>query len=178
MALFSFEIPEDEDILLVLYEHWVRFLPKIVLVMILFLPVVFGLLYGYIYTVPWGLYAMAVWILLVITLLIVLWLRWRSRAIVFTEKRLFDIDRVGIFRREAISFPYECMCHVVAHREGPMSWIFRYGTLYIDISIDDEELCSRDTDCIEEGVVVLKHLPSVRRVEKILTELCEEVRKG
>lgn len=179
MSAFSLELAEDEELLAVLYEHWVRFVPVLLFVVLLFIPLAWVVISGMVFRVSWGVWAAGCWVLFSIALLIVLWFRWHARAIVLTSRALIDVERDGFFHKSAFPVPYARMTDVIWKKQGLLGWVFGYGELIVTLCGPEEEnnegQCDRGSsckECAEGGVVVLQYVPSVKTVYGAIRDFC------
>lgn len=125
--VFAKHLQEEEQLLFVVHNHWIIFLPVFFKVSFfgIFLPVMLWILFPKIFLVAMG------WVIFGGLRLFYDALDWYLDAILVTNLGVIDLDWRGIFSKSSNRIEYEAMIGVEQDKHGFWSHIFDFGVLVI-----------------------------------------------
>ena len=143
------EIGHEEKILRIVRRHWFALLgeaafiitllvmPLILMVVVSFLPV------GKVLILTGApLYAEAflvfTWMFIVWMLGWLLWTDYYLDMLIITDKRIFDIEQLGLFSRQSGSFRMDRIQNVSVEQKGIISTLLNFGTIKIETAGETE----------------------------------------
>ncbi len=162
------EIDENETILLVVRRHWIVLLMNgIVLLGTYLIPVVALSLFhfvpieelitfdGNVFYI--GLFFFFAWTLIMWMVAWNMWTNYYLDTIIITNKRLFNIEQYGLFRRESNSFRADRIQNVSVRVNGIIQTLLDYGTIRIETAGEKEDF-------------VAPHIPHPYEIKRLVGE--------
>jgi len=144
------EIDENEVVIKVIRRHWiVLFFNALTIFFLTAIPVsmIFGL-----HFIPLnrvinfsgnsfyaGAFLFFAWILFVWLIAWTMWTIYYLDTLIITNKRLFNIDQYGLFRRESFSFRADRIQNVSVRVNGVIQTLLDYGTIRIETAGERED---------------------------------------
>lgn len=161
---------DDEKIYIVVRQHWVVLLQKIIIWLIFAAALVLFRRYGEI-RLP-GLFMgnialvtqlfMQVYTLFLILAFFLIWLIYYLNVQIITDRRIVDIDQVGLFHHEVSELHIENIEDVTSDISGLLGNIFNYGTVYVQTAGSRERF-------------EFDRVPDPGKINKMLLDLYEQL---
>lgn len=161
---------DDEKIYIVVRQHWVVLLKKLVVWFIFAAAIVLFRRYG----MAWlpGLFAgdigaatqlfMQVYTLFLALALFLIWLIYYLNAQIITDRRIVDIDQVGLFHHEVSELHIENIEDVTSEVSGVLGTVFNYGDVYVQTAGTIERFEFSD-------------VPNPGSINKLILDLYEQI---
>lgn len=144
------EIDESEQIVHVIRRHWFMLLTQIIgLALLFFLPGILMIALEFLpipsvlhftgpstYVLGW---ALSTWALIVFTSGYLMWTDYYLDVLIITDKRIFDINQQGLFRRESSAFRIDRIQNVTVSVSGVIPTLLDFGSLHIETAGDNRE---------------------------------------
>jgi MFS superfamily sulfate permease-like transporter len=167
--LFSSQL-DDEQVYIILREHWVHFLLKVlvwlffVVILILFnryarvyLPAIFEGEIGQVTQL-----FTQVYLLFLVLSLFLIFVFYYLNVQIITNIRIVDIDQVGLFSHVVSELHVENIEDVTSEVNGVLGTIFNYGMVYVQTAASIERF-------------EFDNVPNPAAIEKLLLELYEKL---
>lgn len=127
-------LKDGEKILAVIHRHWIVIAGKMTLVIMLLLPAAGAIVF--ISALPQNfagflLYAVVIYLLFVLFLAFSFWIDYYLDMWIITDKRIIDIEQIGLFKREASEIPFFRVQDVTVSIPGFLATLLKFGTLTI-----------------------------------------------
>lgn len=143
------EIDTDEKIERVIRKHWFILLGNIVILFFAVAIPIILLFVTLIASFPVSGAARAAEVFFLFAWLLIIWMiGWKIWAdyyldvLVVTDKRIFDIEQIGFFRRDSSSFRIDRIQNVSVTVDGIMQTYFDFGTMRIETAGEKEQFVS------------------------------------
>lgn len=164
---------EDEHIYLVVREHWIRLLFKIIIWFLFALALIlfqrFGKEYipGLFEGVPGIIISLftQIYTLFLILSLLIIWELYYLNIQIITNLRIVDIDQVGLFAHTVSELHIENIEDVTSKTTGLMGTIFNYGQVFVQTAGTVEHF-------------VFENIPNPAAVERLVLDLYEHIPKN
>ncbi len=157
----------DEHIVLLLRQHLAVFIPKaFVVIGMSLLPFVVVPLLRLLDVdiaagnVAFGLGILVLWIMLIISVVVVTFLKWYFNVNIVTDQRIVDIDFNQLFDHRVSECQLEKIQDVSHSNVGMWSVLFDYGTVYIQTAAEQREF-------------EFRNVPRARDVQDTINDLLE-----
>lgn len=160
------EIDSNEKILRIVRRHWFVLLGEIsALVFMIAIPVVLlalAALAGVDRAISFegnesvaGAFLLFAWILIVWMFAWHIWTDYYLDVLIITDKRVFDIEQHGLFRRESSAFRIDRIQNVTVNVKGIIQTFLDFGTITIETAGEREEFVAT---CIAKPYEIKKFL--------------------
>ncbi len=144
------EIDESERILRVVRKHWYVLVRDIVLLALLILLGVSLLIFTTLGPVQdivtlsgsgffAALFAGTAWLLLLWVMAWNMWTDYFLDVLLITDRRIFDIEQLGLFRRTSASFRLDKVQNVSVDQKGFIATMLDFGTVRLETAGDGED---------------------------------------
>lgn len=158
---------EGEQIYIVVREHWVRLFLKLCLWLMFAAALVLFKRYapGFLFDGEVGqitLLFTQVYTMFLVLSLFLIWTMYYLNVQIITDRRIVDIDQVGLFSHTVVELHIENIEDVTSEINGPLELIFQYGNVSVQTAGAVERF-------------QFHHVPNPGGVEKLLLDLYEKV---
>ncbi|KKU79231.1 MAG: hypothetical protein UY04_C0014G0021 [Parcubacteria group bacterium GW2011_GWA2_47_7] len=144
------EINESEQIARIVRKHWFVLLSDIfVLIAFVAIPVIAIFLFHFIpmekffsfagSEVYVGSFFLFAWLLIVWMMGWNMWTDYYLDVLIITDKRIFDIDQKGLFRRTSSSFRIDKIQNVTVDQKGIIQTLLDFGTIRLETAGERED---------------------------------------
>ena len=117
----------EEKVLLIMHHHWITLVgPFFIVLFSLIIPWAFISL-----LTPFFYFALLIWYLITLMMAFGFWIDYYLDALVITNKRVLDIDQVGLFRHTVSEFRMERVQDVTIEVPNFVATFFHYGNIKI-----------------------------------------------
>lgn len=164
------QLPDNEKIIVVIRKHWFLILLRFISLLFIGLLPLIVMLFTSTFTAiePGSSTQLLLWIVYLIWLLFtwlsfyIYWTDYVLDVWIVTNKRVIDIEQVGMFRRETSSVRLENIQDVTCNIHGIIQTALHYGELSLQTSGTEKEF-------------VLKYATKARRAKEIIMKLHDEI---
>lgn len=117
----------EEKVLLILHHHWITLVgPAFIVFFSLIIPWAFVL-----FLKQFFYFAISIWYLFTLMMAFGFWIDYYLDAFVITDKRILDVDQVGLFRHTVSEFRLEKVQDVTIEVPNFTATFFHYGNIKI-----------------------------------------------
>ena len=156
----------DEKILIEVHKHWIVYVSEaIVLGLLVLVPFLAASLFDLpSFLVPAGekiflfLFLTGLWLLALWVIFFLIWTFHYLDVWVITNKRLVDIEQIGLFSRDVSSFRFEKIQDITVEVHGILATTLGYGTVHVQTAGEGRELS-------------LTFVPHPERVRQLVNQL-------
>jgi len=165
------ELQEGEKIILEARKHWFVFIAEGALLLVtVIIPaslLIFSLsffpsirIYFTAHVVLGIVFFWAAWTLLVWIGFFISWTNYYLDILVVTDKRIIDIDQIGLFKRDVATIPLQNVQDVKVEIKGIIQTFFRFGDLHIQTAGVHKEVLIKglaDPTQVKNAILSLYH---------------------
>ena len=161
----------DEKVITYVRKHWFIFVMKILPAIIVFilLPVAYFSipsleLHNFIPGLPeltltstskWFFFILSGWGLLTMLSIFGIWTNYYLDVWIITDKRVVDIEQIGLFRRETSSFRYEFIQDMTIETHGIIATFLKFGNIHVQTASSERNF-------------FIKNIPNPKRVKYLI----------
>ncbi|OGF68976.1 hypothetical protein A3H65_00240 [Candidatus Giovannonibacteria bacterium RIFCSPLOWO2_02_FULL_45_14] len=117
----------EEKVLLIMHHHWITLVgPAFIVLFSLLVPWIFISILK-----PFFSFAISLWYLITLMIAFGFWIDYYLDALVITDKRILDIDQIGLFRHTVSEFRMERVQDVTIEIPNFAATFFHYGNIKI-----------------------------------------------
>ena len=159
----------DEKILTEIHKHWIVYLTEAIgLGLLVLAPFLAASLFDLpSFIAPAGekvflfLFLLGGWLLLLWTTFFLIWTFHYLDVWIITNKRLVDIEQIGLFSRDISSFRFEKIEDITVEVHGILATTLGYGTIHVQTAGENRQLS-------------LSFIPHPERVRQLVNQLQEK----
>lgn len=178
MTIPSFQLNEDEHVLLVLHRHWFVIVRELtaVLVLIFFGAIAFTLretfypIFDESLLTPLSTFLFAVYALVLLEFVFVLWINYRLDVWIVTTRRVIDVEQRGLFNREISEFLIARVQDVTTEVPTVIATLLNFGTMTIHTA-GGKSFIVYDVPRLEDAKKIILECSQQARKEEINTTL-------
>lgn len=166
------EIDESERIVRVVRKHWFVLLnDAFILIFLVAIPVI---ILFFLHLIPFesfvhfsgnqtyaGAFFFFMWLLVVWMMGWNMWTDYYLDVLIVTDKRIFDIDQQGLFKRESSSFRIDKIQNITVDQKGIIQTLLNFGTLRLETAGDREDF-------------IASYISNPYEVKKFINEMQDE----
>ncbi len=161
---------EGEKIIIEKRRHWIVILYQsfgLIAAIVIPLFIIFSfsaaepiqaLLFGSVKSIAGLFFILISWKFCIFTIFFIIWTNYYLDVIVVTDKRLIDIEQIGLFARDQVSVPIKNIQDIKIEIIGFLPSLFRFGHIHVQTAGQAKEL-------------LIKNLPDPTKIKDIISNL-------
>ncbi len=158
----------DEQIILVLRQHFVTQIKSILIALLMFfLPVLFSVAQVFTFLpTTYRFASLFAWYLLVFGFSIEVYFKWFYRVFIITDERIMDVDFTSMIYKDVSTTKIDKIEDITSLTSGFLSSVFNYGTVVIQTAATKQELQFENVPQPSKVVALLNELILEEELEK------------
>ena len=141
-------IEPDEKIVFVVRKHWYIYAAEAtVIILVAIAPLLLIEIVSQLFSLnmpekspAYIIFFYSIWLALLWMFFFIMWTNHHLDAWIITNKRIVDIEQIGLFNREVTSFRFDKIQDVTVETRGILATMLKFGTLHVQTAGENQEI--------------------------------------